>query len=278
MRIFQPLLSVLCAAQVHSVFDGACPRKDPPPGVLVVSTGSKLVLTCRGHVMVNGVKVKIATDSSNTNSRESSSAAPTTTGNIINNKHTVDSTVNVGYHFNPEAEVSAVTGGNRGPRYTGTVYTASPTTAMVQPTSGGRLLKGESSWETEEVDGEVDYEEDEEEEGERGSRVTRGIKSMPQWKWNERTIGSGKRDWGEITFEKRGASLSLSSVRVTDSGKYTCHHRGRERFSLKVTVADPPENPSLYCYKKSPSSKIRCESVPQKPVTKPSNCYLVLNV
>ncbi|XP_039974368.1 interleukin-6 receptor subunit alpha [Xiphias gladius] len=276
MRIFLPLLSVLCVTQVHGIFSGTCPRKHPPPGVLVLSPGSKLVLNCKGHVMVDGVKVKLSGHSSNTSRRGSSLLAPTTTGNIINKKRAMDSTVNEGHHFNPEAAVSTVTGENRSPRNTDTAYTVSPTTHGVQPPSVGRLLKGESHWEAGEVVEGGDYEEDEEDEGEEGSRVTR-LQSRPQWKWNGRTVGNIDRDLREITFERSEATLSLFSVSVTDSGKYTCHHRGRERFSLKVIVADPPEDPSLSCYKKSPSSKIRCEWAPQRPFTRQQNCYLILN-
>ncbi|XP_040901381.1 interleukin-6 receptor subunit alpha isoform X2 [Toxotes jaculatrix] len=262
MRFFLALLCVLCVTQGRSIFDGICPRRDPPPGVLVLSPGSKLVLTCKGHVMVDGIKVSISQNSSNTNRRGRAPVAPTTTGNIINSKLTMNSIVNEGHHFDTTAEVSAVKGENTSLGYTDATYTASPTTLMVQPTSVGRLLKGQSDWEAEEVDGEGDYEDYEEEEGEELSRVTRGIKSRPQWKWNGKIVG---------------ATLSLSSVRVTDSGRYTCHHRGRERFSLKVLVAEPPEKPSLSCYKKSPSSKIRCEWTPQRPVTRQSKCYLIVN-
>ncbi|XP_078109046.1 interleukin-6 receptor subunit alpha isoform X1 [Sander vitreus] len=277
MRIILPLLCVLCATAVHGIFDGTCPRKDPPPGVLVLSPGSSLVLTCSGHVEVDGVKVSMARQGSNTNRRgRSSDSTPTTTVNIRSNtevlmksdKHTVENTVSEGYH--PDL---ADAGENRSLGHTATGYTASPTTHTVWQTSVSRLLKDESDWEAKEMDGESDYEE----EGEEGSRVTRGIKSRLQWKWNSRTVGKGDRDWGEITFERRRASLSLSSVRLTDSGRYSCYHRGRERFSLKVNVADPPENPSLSCYKRSPSSKIRCEWAPQKPVTIKPNCYLLLS-
>uniref|UniRef100_A0A8D3C059 Interleukin 6 receptor n=1 Tax=Scophthalmus maximus TaxID=52904 RepID=A0A8D3C059_SCOMX len=167
------------------------PKRNPPPGVLVLSPGSELVLTCKGHVMVDGVKVNIARDSSNNNRRWSSSSV---------------------------------------------------------------------------VDGEGDYEEEEEEGGEEGSRVTRGIKSRPWWKWNGKTVGTRGNEWRKLTLERRGATLCLRSARETDSGRYTCHHRGRERFSLKVIVADPPESPRLSCYKKSPSSKIRCEWKPQSNV------------
>uniref|UniRef100_A0A8D3EDF8 Interleukin 6 receptor n=1 Tax=Scophthalmus maximus TaxID=52904 RepID=A0A8D3EDF8_SCOMX len=220
----------------------------PPPGVLVLSPGSELVLTCKGHVMVDGVKVNIARDSSNNNRRwSSSSVAPTTTGNIMNDEHTTDSSVTEVYHIDPEAEV-------RTTRENRLTDTASSTTNMVQPTSAGGLLR------------EGDYEEEEEEGGEEGSRVTRGIKSRPWWKWNGKTVGTRGNEWRKLTLERRGATLCLRSARETDSGRYTCHHRGRERFSLKVIVADPPESPRLSCYKKSPSSKIRCEWKPQSNV------------
>ncbi|XP_070692203.1 interleukin-6 receptor subunit alpha [Pempheris klunzingeri] len=272
MRIFLPLLCALCATPVHSIFAGTCLRKEPPPGVLVLLPGSKLVLTCSGHVKVDGVKVSMARGG--TNRRRSSSTATPTTVNIIRNtgvwmksdKETNEEAVSEGQHSNPTYAAE-----NSIPADTG--YTASPT--VVQPTTTPRLLKRESSWEAEEMDGEGDYEDEEDEEGEEGSRVTRGIKSRPQWKWTGREVGKG--DWGGITFERRGTTLSLSSVRARDSGKYTCYHRGRERFSIKVNVADPPESPSLSCYKKSPSSKIRCESSPQKSITILPNCSLLLS-
>ncbi|XP_073341023.1 interleukin-6 receptor subunit alpha [Pagrus major] len=267
MRIFLPLLCALCASAVGSIFDGTCLRKDPPSGALVLSPGSELVLTCSGHVAVDGVKVR---NGSNANRRGSSSAATPTTVNIITSRgvqlksdtHTTENAVGQWYHANPTEA-----GDNRSLRHTDTGYTASPTAHMGQPTSARRLLN------TAKTDG-VDYEEEEGEE-EEGSRVTRGIRS--QWKLNKRTLGKGDRDRGGITFDRSGASLSLSSVRLTDSGTYTCFRRGRERFSLKVIVADPPGKPSLNCYKKSPSSKIRCESTPQKPNTVRPDCSLLLS-
>lgn len=275
MRIFLPLMCVLCATPVRGIFDGTCPRKDRPRGGLVLPPGSKLLLTCSGHVEVDGVKVSMAKHGLNTNRKgNTEDATPTTTVNIRSNtgvsmksdKHTVENAVSEGYHFDPTEA-----GENRSFGHMDTGFTASSTTHTAQPTSVSRLMKGES----EEMDGEGDYED--EEEGEEGSRVTRGIKSRIQWKWNGRTVGKGDRDWGEITLERRGAVLCLSSVRLTDSGRYTCYHRGRERFSLKIIVSDPPETPSLSCYKRSPSSKIRCEWTPQKPLTVLPTCYLLLS-
>nr|XP_019948152.1 PREDICTED: interleukin-6 receptor subunit alpha-like [Paralichthys olivaceus]WPA94660.1 interleukin-6 receptor subunit alpha [Paralichthys olivaceus] len=276
MRIFLPLLFALCASLGRCIFDGSCPRRDPPPGMLVLSSGSNLVLTCKGHATVDGVKVNGAKNNSKANRRASSSVTPTTTGNIVNRKHMKDSSLKEENHTSPEAEVG-VTKETRGPRDTDTANTASPTTHVTPLTSVVRLLRGESNWDSEELDGEGDFGEDEEEEGASGSRVTRGTKSQPQWKLNGETVGTGKRDWREIIFEKRGATMSLFSVRETDSGTYSCHHRGRERSSFNVVVADPPESPSLFCYKRSPSSKIRCEWTPQKPPSRNMNCSLMLN-
>lgn len=275
MRIFLPLLWVLCAAPVRGIFDGTCPRKDPPPGVLVLSPGSKLVLTCSGHVEVDGVKVSWGRNGLNTNRQGSSAdAVPTTTANIRSStgvllnsdKHTGGNAVNEGYHSHPTEA-----GENTSLGQTDTGYTAPPTTHAVRPTSVTRLRMGES----EDMAGEDDYEE--EEEGEEGSRVTRGVKSRLQWKWNRMTVGKGDRDWGEVTLERRGASLSLSSVRLIDAGRYACYHRDRERFSLKVHVSDHPETPTLSCYKRSPSSKIRCEWTSQKPITVQTHCHLLLS-
>uniref|UniRef100_A0A3Q3VT65 Fibronectin type-III domain-containing protein n=1 Tax=Mola mola TaxID=94237 RepID=A0A3Q3VT65_MOLML len=141
----------------------------------------------------------------------------------------------------------------RGLGGTDTGYTAPPT-AHIQPTTG-----------------EDDSTEEDEEEQKEGSRVTRDIKLRPYWNWMGRTVGKADRG----VTGRTGATLSLSSLSLADSGTYTCQ-RGRERFSLKVIVTDPVEKPILFCYKKSPSSKIRCESVPQGPVTIKPNCHLLI--
>uniref|UniRef100_UPI0037E861DC interleukin-6 receptor subunit alpha n=1 Tax=Semicossyphus pulcher TaxID=241346 RepID=UPI0037E861DC len=276
MQMFLPLLFVLCAEPVRSIFDGTCPRKEPPPGVLVLSAGSQLVLTCSGPVKVDGVKVRIVGNNSNTGTRWISPATANITNNtgvlLKSDTQTMKNAVSEGYHSNPTEEGLSTGEENRIITRADKGCTASPTAHVVQSSGGRGLSKGESKWEAEEMKGDF-----EEEEGEEGSRITRGIKSMYQWKLNGRTMGKGDRDWGEITFEGRGATLSLSSVRVTDSGKYACYYKGREKFSLRVTVADPPETPTLSCYKRSPSSKIRCEWTPQKAVTVTPDCFLFLS-
>lgn len=271
-------LLLLFFAPVSGVFEGTCPRKDPPPGVLVLSPGSKLFLTCGGHVRVDGVKISLKGSSLNINKRDGSSngtpAAPNDIQNSAVSVKSDDSSLkNVSEGYSPHFTEA---GGNRSLIYSDAGYTTSP--HIIQPTRATRSLKDESHWTTGETDVEDDYEEDEEDEvGEGVNRVTRGIKVMPEWKWNTMTVGTEDRDWGEIKFGRSGTTLTLASLRMEDSGKYSCHHKGKEKFSLKVIVADSPEPPSLFCYKKSPSSKIRCEGMPQKAAIKQPSCYLLLS-
>uniref|UniRef100_A0A3Q2PVU9 Interleukin 6 receptor n=1 Tax=Fundulus heteroclitus TaxID=8078 RepID=A0A3Q2PVU9_FUNHE len=215
MSVLLLLLCFLCFTPVFSIFDNVCPRKDPPPGVLVVSPGSRLELTCTGQVKVNGVKVFRR-------------------NRTFPNKIDKTSTVSERYH--------------------------SPTTAGVKSDREDKEVKLKGEYKDEE-----------------GSRVARELKIRPRWKWNKQLVQTVDRDWGEIAFLSDGSSLSLSSVRRKDAGKYTCHHGGEETFGVKVIVADPPETPSIHCYKKSPSSKIRCEWRPQSPVIKQPECHLFLS-
>ncbi|KAL3980733.1 farnesyl diphosphate synthase [Sarotherodon galilaeus] len=271
-------LLLLFFAPVSGVFEGTCPRKDPPPGVLVLSPGSKLFLTCGGHVRVDGVKISLKGSSLNINKRDGSSNGTPATPNDIQNsgvsvKSDDSSLQNVSEGYSPHFTEA---GGNRSLIYSDAGYTTSP--HIIQPTRATRSLKDESHWTTGEIDVEDDYEEDEEDEvGEGVNRVTRGIKVMPEWKWNMMTVGTEDRDWGEIKFGRSGTTLTLASVRLEDSGKYSCHHKGKDKFSVKVIVADSPEPPSVLCYKKSPSSKIRCEGTPQKATIKQPSCYLLLS-
>ncbi|XP_054638905.1 interleukin-6 receptor subunit alpha isoform X2 [Dunckerocampus dactyliophorus] len=242
MRLFLPLLCALCITPVGSFYHGTCPKKEPPPGVLVLSPGSSLVLSCDGDVKVDGAKVKVSKQGSNNNAGEhSSSETQTTAYKPHRNEALIKADTNA---LKGKHEEQGVQAGREG--------RSSPVYQVFQPTS--------TPPKAEDMD---------------TSKVTRGLKG--KWKVNGKTVGRGHWDWGGFTVGSGGAQLSVSSTRPKDSGNYSCHHRGRERFSVKVIVADAPESPSLSCSKKSPSSKIRCEWTPAKPLTLRPNCYLWLS-
>ncbi|XP_024123866.1 interleukin-6 receptor subunit alpha [Oryzias melastigma] len=257
MRTFLLLLGFVRIGPIWSFFEGACPRKDPPPGVLVLSPGSRLVLTCSGLVKVNGEKVILTRTGPHANSRRTSTAkVPTVTHNstasTTGQKPSMRSTANEEHQHATSTETLK-----------NTVNKTSP--LMVQPTSSSRTAEDKTDWENEEMDTEG------------GVRVTRGVRWRPQWKWNKLLVGRGGRDWGEIKVMKGGETLCLPSVRASDSGRFMCHRGGTETFALKVVVADPPERPSLSCYKKAPKSKIRCEWKPLKTQVKQPSCFLSLS-
>lgn len=189
---------------------------DPPPGVLVVSSGSRLVLTCDGDVKVNEAKVILTSSSCN----KKRPAPVRTPAQRVTSRRTASTALQ-----NTEAGVSS------GLRHSDTGrHAVSPDT--VHPTSVSRTTSGGSDWEEENDDGDG-----EDEDGEEGSRVTRGIRTRHQWKWNKLPGQKGDRNWGQNPVISHEAFLSLASVRPTDAGKYVCYHRGEERFAVKVFVA-----------------------------------------
>lgn len=228
-------LCVLWVTPVCCIFLGSCPRKEPPPGVVVVLPGSELVLTCSGHVTVDGVKVM-----SNANTRQRSFAAVT------------QSTVNpLSSNTVLQSKYTAVNRNSEGQTF-----------STLLPTGVSHPLGAKSEWDTGHKQSEEEY--NEEEEG--GEIVSEGVKSKYQWKSNSK----------DLLDNRLGPTMSLSPVRMADSGRYSCRHEGTERFSVRVIVAEAPETPHLSCYKKSASSKIRCEWTPQKPVIKGTSCSLLI--
>ncbi|XP_071251611.1 uncharacterized protein [Salvelinus alpinus] len=144
------------------------------------------------------------------------------------------------------------------------------TGTSLQPTRdsgvGGADTELPSDRWTDAMDSEDDYEEDEE-----GGRMARGLRGRSQWRLNGRPLIGGV-----VVLGRRGATLTLPSLAVGDSGNYSCHRGGKLVSSLRVSVAVPPERPKLSCYKRSPSSKIRCDWTASQPVTPVPQCYLLL--
>lgn len=174
---------------------------DPSPGVLVVTPGRELIMTCRGHVTIDGLEVRNGSKTSRGDGSPADVTSKTTTA----------------------LKQALVNSANTGNRSSG--RTASPAAHVARLASVHRLS------ESQDVD--QDTEKEEKEEWKDGSRGTRGENSSLQWRWTGRMVQKRDKDvkWS------RGATLSLSSVRVADSGTFTCYHRSKEMFSLKVTVA-----------------------------------------
>ncbi|XP_064802580.1 uncharacterized protein LOC135520740 isoform X2 [Oncorhynchus masou masou] len=149
------------------------------------------------------------------------------------------------------------------------------TGTSLQPTRdsgvGGADTELPSNRWTDAMDNEDDYEEEEE-----GGRMVRGLRGRSQWRLNGRPLRRGEERGGVVVLGRRGATLTLPSLAVGDSGNYSCHRGGKLVSSLRVSVAVPPERPKLSCYKRSPSSKIRCDWTASQPVTPVPQCYLLL--
>lgn len=200
---------------VNSMFVCLFSCADPPPGVLVVTPGSSLVLTCSGDVKVNGAKVILAGSSNNKNKPASVKTSAT---KRIPSSRTVTSSLQ---NTVSEKNLRSGPGGNRDPQSTGG-RTVSPT-----PIS---KTAGDSDWEEEEEEEKKDAHEDEER-----LKVTRDVRH--QRKWSKLPGQDGEASWEEIRATGQEDVLSLDSVMKTDSGKYVCSSRGEEIFAVELIVA-----------------------------------------
>ncbi|KAG9345375.1 hypothetical protein JZ751_009922 [Albula glossodonta] len=249
MRIWTTLkllLSVLIVIQVQCFQDGLCPQKDTPHGAQVLSPGSALTLYCNGWITVDGVD--ITHNSWVLNGREEGA------GEGVSDK--LRRTSRAGDHDEPPVQHRGEQLGDTSqPRlrqeldHTGHVGEAVSLTGEDGRVNGSQLDKARS-----------DVMGDEEKANASSSskalgaagRVERGLRDRTQWKVNghPRTTGGG----GD-----RGDMLHLAALRLSDSGVYSCQQAGREVFSIKIIVAAPPEQPTLSCIRKTPTSKIRCD-------------------
>ncbi|XP_070990606.1 serine-rich adhesin for platelets-like isoform X2 [Oncorhynchus clarkii lewisi] len=254
-------------------------KDDSDNGIDTFSTGKDTIV-----ITVTDTPVISWTDDTGTDSREKTVIRNTRAGN-----HTLTvREVNKGNGENEEDETEEEHkgGGEQGdtgrslftvnqPGHTDTQKLFPLTGTSLQPTRdsgvGGADTELPSNRWTDAMDSEDDYEEEEE-----GARMVRGLRGRSQWRLNGRPLRGGEEREGVVVLGRRGATLTLPSLAVGDSGNYSCHRGGKLVSSLRVSVAVPPERPKLSCYKRSPSSKIRCDWTASQPVTPVPQCYLLL--
>ncbi|XP_031692986.1 uncharacterized protein LOC109905861 isoform X2 [Oncorhynchus kisutch] len=254
-------------------------KDDSDNGIDTFSTGKDTIV-----LTVTDTPVISWTDDTGTDSTEKTIIRNTRAGN-----HTLTvREVNKGNGENEEDETEEEHKGGGEQRDTGrSLYTVNQpghtdphklfplTGTSLQPTRdsgvGGADTELSSNQWTDAMDSEHDYEEEEE----RG-RMLRGLRGSSQWRLNGRPLRGGEERGGVVVLGRRGATLTLPSLAVGDSGNYSCHRGGKLVSSLRVSVAVPPERPKLSCYKRSPSSKIRCDWTASQPVTPVPQCYLLL--
>uniref|UniRef100_A0A3B3RUH0 Type I cytokine receptor cytokine-binding domain-containing protein n=1 Tax=Paramormyrops kingsleyae TaxID=1676925 RepID=A0A3B3RUH0_9TELE len=94
---------------------------------------------------------------------------------------------------------------------------------------------------------------------------------------DSRTSVHWKLDGRPMRVTGDGAdTLHLGPILASKSGNYSCHQGRKMIFSVKIVVEAPPEQPSLSCYQRSPTSHIRCEWNASQPVTPVPQCHLLL--
>ncbi|KAA0703194.1 Interleukin-6 receptor subunit alpha [Triplophysa tibetana] len=220
------LVFVLSAIKVHCYReeDEMCPRKEPPPGVLVLKIGSNVVLGCRGDVTVNDVQLVSAT--------------------VVHKKHRNREEHSPSRRVLRDIDQPTQSDGAGGARQE----------KAYAVTKGTNFFSEEDEYD--------DYDYDEER-----SRVTRGIKKRTRWTLNGRQVRLGV---------ERGGILRLPHLSLANAGNYSCYRGDRLISTTNITVGASPERPTITCYRKTQTSKVRCDWTSKEPITPRPLCYLIL--
>lgn len=265
---------ILAAIKVQSAQeDELCPRQEPLPGVLVLKLGSNVVLGCRGDVTVDGVPL----------------ASTSVMNKKYRNKQREDITVNwtsqrvhanatqitrmkgdatMGTYQKTDSGIYTKTKGDT------TVTVKPPVTIRKEQSTSRRVLRAVSQTAGHEeeafgitmgTDPDQDDYEDYDYEEER-SRVTRGIKKRTRW-----TLNGGQVHVGV----ERGGILRRPHLSLADAGNYSCYRGERLVSTFKISVGVPPERPTVFCYRKFHTSKVRCDWTSKHPVYPRPLCYLL---
>ncbi|KAJ8290025.1 hypothetical protein GJAV_G00007870 [Gymnothorax javanicus] len=256
MRIWTTvhLLGIFIQIQVQCFEEGICPRKDPPRGAQVLAPGTEVILHCSGRVSVNGVDIA-ETDGVPKGRAE---------GDIRDKAHVEE------VHEEPETGMETVTA-NRSrlmnelglPGRAGGMGNltgedrGSMDTGLSNKIAGGAMENASASTPDGAYAGTLGT----------AGRLARGLKEGVQWRVNGRLRTRGREEED---------MLLLAPLKLSDRGNYSCLRDGRKVFSIEILVGAPLEQPTLSCYRKTPTSKIRCDWTAKQPVTPTPQCYLIL--
>ncbi|XP_076826213.1 interleukin-6 receptor subunit alpha [Brachyhypopomus gauderio] len=252
----------------------ACPRKEAPADVLALKLGSEVVLGCRGDVTVDGVLLAVFTKHKGrvrmkrviTPQRDGKYHSEGTNVTVHGTYQNVTTT---GIYSKDKATASPLVTTENQLR-TENIMPAISLPVQVKKV-GGATEEGRAFGVITETGGEqyeekrnVEYELNEDySEEEEGLRVTRSVSRQARW----------TRD-GQVV--EKGGTLKLPALQLKDSGNYSCFRSGKLISSVKISVGVPPERPTLKCYKKFHTSKVRCEWISNQPIIPRPNCHLLL--
>lgn len=282
------LVYVLSAVKVHCYHeeDELCPRKEPPHGVLVLKIGSNVVLGCRGDVTVDDVPLVSASvmHKKHRNRSEGETVGFTTQRDSIY--------VNINSTHQIDVKATATTGTNKKAVDSGiytikakeeTIVTVKPSVTIREDRPTSRVLRdADQSTQSQRMDGVgqeaygvtmgTDFFSEEDEYDDYGYeeerfRVTRGIKKRTRWTLNGRQVRMGV---------ERGGILRLPHLSLANAGNYSCFRRERLISTINISVGVSPERPTIFCYRKSHTSKVRCDWTSKEPITPRPLCYLLL--
>ncbi|NWR52374.1 IL6RA protein, partial [Regulus satrapa] len=75
------------------------------------------------------------------------------------------------------------------------------------------------------------------------------------WQMQEQGAAAG----GRRRRLAEGNTLLLRRLRYENSGRYSCSVGSRLLRSLRLLVAEPPETPRVFCYRRSHDKDVLCE-------------------
>ncbi|XP_035261967.1 interleukin-6 receptor subunit alpha isoform X1 [Anguilla anguilla] len=254
MRIwttFHLILGVLIEIQVQCFQEGICRQKAPPRGVQVLAPGTEVTLHCSGRISVNGVDI----------AQTGGASTGRTEGDVR------EGPGKEGVHARPDGGVETIRA-NRSelmeePDLAGG---AGDTVNLTMEERGGVGTGLNGS----EVGGAVQNANASGSDGAyAGAPGTEGREARVQWRVNGRLGTRG---------EEEGGTLRLAPLRLSHKGNYSCHRGGRKVFSVEIVVAAPLEQPTLSCYRRTPTSKIRCDWTANQSVTPTPQCSLIMKM